>query len=465
MNPKVPDQTGATSYVDYRPSNCKCGAKIQPHQVRCPKCGRKQTLLFEGLDRLYEDDLDGLVGTLERMAAKSPKDSMLLGQLAGAHVLKGEYEKGRDLYKRALALDPDFAEAHLNLGVILAHLGDDDSAVREFKEFIRLDVHSPRVERALRAISSIRKIPYEDALAEAGMSKKAKEQHRKSKEARARVEVTKSLPEPGSLEKTMRRGSIYIPKGKIIPKRQWGPIDIFLWLLVAVSVAAWYIWPMQVRAMIDDMVGDLENQYVFSVAVGNLPGTPVFEQEETEQAAAQDVHAIINDKPETESYLPLARNNRWEYVSYDTLDPSGAGSRENVSTMVMRVSGVANESLGIWRVLNGTETIHLTEKPNGIFSVRNPRIPWSSMITQVPYPPDIGRSARDGIQTVTVESVEVIQTELGYFRCVKLHYTLTEPEGMEWFSWYGQGVGLVKYMGKSLDNVYHVRELRSYELH
>lgn len=52
---------------------------------------------------------------------------------------RGEYAKAIPHYLRALALRPAYAEAHVNYGVSLAQLGRFDEAVAEFTEAVRLD--------------------------------------------------------------------------------------------------------------------------------------------------------------------------------------------------------------------------------------------------------------------------------------------------------------------------------------
>jgi tetratricopeptide (TPR) repeat protein len=467
MNPKIPDQPGATYYIDYRPAKCRCSYMLQPHQLVCPNCGRKQTLLFQGLDRLYEDDIEGLIKTFERMAEKSPNDAMLLDQLAGSYLLNGEYEKAKATYQKALKSDPMLAEAHLNLGGVLGYLGEKEAAIKELKEFVRLDLHSPRVERALRAIASLEGRSYEDVLAETGAKGKGIRPDRELRRSRsARRE------EPKAIDRKMARGTMYSSMVRAVEpmvraKRAFGVFDVVLWLFALAVIGMIYFMPEKVEAFVNNALTDMETQYMFTAESGDLPGTPIFHDivlSEDEEEEEEEVPAgIINENPESDSYFPLARDNRWEYATYDTANARGEGTRSNESSVVVRVTGISNSFHHIWRIHNGSDTVFFVERNDGVYSVVGPNGPMSLLITQVPYPPAIGTVRDDDGQIMEVMGEEIVDTSMGMFRCIKIHYT-QEATGKQWWTWYGQGVGVVKSVVREGGGMYHARELVSYEL-
>ncbi len=459
MWPTSPDRPAATTYIDYRPSRCRCGAIVQPHEVVCARCDRRQNLLFSDLDRLHEKDLDGLLEHHRREVDANPNDHLRLYNLAGVYLLRGAYEAAANLYRRVTEMQPAFPEAHLNLGGVLAFLGDNEGAVREFKEFVRLDIHSPKVERAIRAICSIKNIPYEDAVREAG--------------------VKDIVPRPQSAvmpPPLPRSGTMYYPPPPLrrIPRRSWGVIDIFLLFIIVAAVAAWFIFPAQSRSVLSAPAGVLESRYKFSVTNEKLQeaqktGESADQAGQTSTADQEDETAsrqpeVINANPLTESYFPAAAGNRWVFLTYDTRDPSGGGSRIRQSTTEILVKRLADAQRGIWEIETGGDTVYFLEKSTGLYSVNSLSKVWSTAVLQIPYPPTVGRSLTDSGQTVTVEAVEVVSVPAGSFECVKLHYTLEEP-GMEWYTWYGRDVGPVKYMSIDRTGTYEIRELTSYELH
>ncbi len=132
--------------------------------------------------------------------------------------------------------------------------------------------------------------------------------------------------------------------------------------------------------------------------------------------------------------------------------------------MVIEVIALADGSTGAYRVMSAAQVQYLLERPDGVYSASRPDAPWWGMVCQIPYPPEDGKTETSGSQTCTVEGTELVETSLGTFMCVKIHYTVSEPEGLEWTAWFGQGIGLVKYIGWGRDLVYHVRELRNYHL-
>jgi hypothetical protein len=424
---------------------------VQPHDPVCRNCGRKQNLLAIGLDRIYEDDLESLLSYSRDKAAEDPGDYSRTYNLAGAELLNGHYEAARELYKRVIDVNPDFPDAHLNLGVVHAHLGAADEAVAEFKKYIDLDIHSPRVERVLRAICSIKNIPYEDALYETGVSPSLK-----GRPVKIQHPAKKGLPTRAV------GGTMYGQVEQVAPKpRAWGAIDTFFLLIACCAVLAWFLLPIQTKSAINSAISGFQDRYSFSVTSEAIAAVPGDEEDTGEETGP----AIINANPGTSSYLPLDTGNRWEYISYDSRSPLGTGRRENESIVEMRVMGYESEEQEIWRVRNGSAEVYYVEKSNGLYSILNPDHPWSTQLIQVPYPPTDGVTRSDLDQTVTVIGTEMVETSMGLFECVKLKYTLPEPPGMEWYAWYGRGVGLVKYIGGGRDGTYHVREIRSYELH
>jgi hypothetical protein len=52
-----------------------------------------------------------------------------------------------------LQLEPDFADAHANLGLVLAELGRMDEAMQQWETAVRLD---PKQENARRALERVR---------------------------------------------------------------------------------------------------------------------------------------------------------------------------------------------------------------------------------------------------------------------------------------------------------------------
>jgi hypothetical protein len=417
-------------------------------------CGRKQNLLFEGLEKVQSDDIESLITKLESETAKSPYDYIKMFRLANAHALRGRFEIARDIYRKILTMKPDFTPARLNLATSMAILGDNDAAVAEFRQFVRHDPHSPKAERAIRAICSIKNIPYEDALKETVMP--------------LPVRRPAGSPPKGrigsGLERKFGAGTTVLPRPKKV-NHFWTVFDGMLILIILFGVAAWFVFPAQSKSLLASAVTYLENPFSFEVT--NEAATPESSGESgtvqpPEQTPTGPV--VLNLNPTTDSYLPLQTGNTWSYITYDTASLSPNARHENTGIRTMEVSGLAHEGNQVWSVDNNGAPVFYVEKSNGLFSVEDPSAPWSNLIPVVPYPAEPGKSVTTRGQTVTIEAQEDITAPAGTFRCIRLKYTLAEPQGLEWTAWYGRGVGLVKYQGLSLDGMYHVFELRDFRL-
>jgi tetratricopeptide (TPR) repeat protein len=83
--------------------------------------------------------LDESIAALEAAVKASPKQPVFLNQLGVSWRHKGQFTKAREAYESALALDPDYADAHLNLGVLLdLYLGDSSLALVHYERYLAL---------------------------------------------------------------------------------------------------------------------------------------------------------------------------------------------------------------------------------------------------------------------------------------------------------------------------------------
>jgi len=68
---------------------------------------------------------------IERCSALYPEDPVLMGDLGSAYETTGELARAEEAYRRALELDPDFADLRLRLGTLLLRRGAVSEAERE----------------------------------------------------------------------------------------------------------------------------------------------------------------------------------------------------------------------------------------------------------------------------------------------------------------------------------------------
>jgi tetratricopeptide (TPR) repeat protein len=82
---------------------------------------------------------DESIAALEQAVKVSPKQPVFHNQLAISYRHKGQFQKARNAYEQALALDDAYADAHLNLGVLLdLYLADPSLALVHYERYIAL---------------------------------------------------------------------------------------------------------------------------------------------------------------------------------------------------------------------------------------------------------------------------------------------------------------------------------------
>jgi tetratricopeptide (TPR) repeat protein len=82
---------------------------------------------------------DESIAALERAVKASPRQPTFYNQLGVSHRHKGQFKQAREAYESALALDPAYADAHLNLGVLLdLYLGETALALVHYERYLAL---------------------------------------------------------------------------------------------------------------------------------------------------------------------------------------------------------------------------------------------------------------------------------------------------------------------------------------
>ena len=87
-----------------------------------------------------------ILQTAAGRAAATQDPSALASFRAGlAAQQQGNAQRAADAYRRAIEIDPDYAEAHANLGVVLARMGKYEEAVASYERALRIN---PRLNAA-----------------------------------------------------------------------------------------------------------------------------------------------------------------------------------------------------------------------------------------------------------------------------------------------------------------------------
>src|SRR5262249_45057214 len=108
------------------------------------------------LRQATRDSIDRAVAAFEDATRHDPEYAIAWAALGGAYGLKGSFlsipdmlTQAMDIERRALAIDPNLAEAHMFLGTTLLTLGRVDAAIAEIREALRLEPDNGQAHQAL----------------------------------------------------------------------------------------------------------------------------------------------------------------------------------------------------------------------------------------------------------------------------------------------------------------------------
>jgi tetratricopeptide (TPR) repeat protein len=103
----------------------------------------------------YIQDVDGALRAGEVAVQRAPKNADAHYTLGLAQQRKGQFPAAEKSFLQALALNPDYADAHLSLGDLYAlDLKDKDKAVTAYTQYLKAGGQEPRVKAFLEQAGS-----------------------------------------------------------------------------------------------------------------------------------------------------------------------------------------------------------------------------------------------------------------------------------------------------------------------
>jgi tetratricopeptide (TPR) repeat protein len=106
----------------------------------------------EAAASLAAGDLQRAESELQALLRATPTDVHALNLLAIVRVQQKREDEAEALFKQAIAIQPDFANAHAGLGLLYAQMGKNDLAVPTLQETLKLDPGRKDVQAVLVGI-------------------------------------------------------------------------------------------------------------------------------------------------------------------------------------------------------------------------------------------------------------------------------------------------------------------------
>lgn len=104
---------------------------------------------FAGTEQLQSECLDLQTELVEGRLKEDPQDPRLYVYLGIAAGRRGELSEAKNLFSKALELNPSSAVAHDNLGILLAREGKVEPALSHFRTAVRLEPDNPQFQQHL----------------------------------------------------------------------------------------------------------------------------------------------------------------------------------------------------------------------------------------------------------------------------------------------------------------------------
>ena len=131
-------------------------AGIEKRETRSVEAYASYARGMMNLRQATRESIDRAIAAFEDATRHDPEYAIAWAALGGAYGLKGNFlsidemlHKAIELERRALAIDPDFADAHMWLGSALLALGKSDEAIVSIREAIRLEPDNGQAHQGL----------------------------------------------------------------------------------------------------------------------------------------------------------------------------------------------------------------------------------------------------------------------------------------------------------------------------
>ena len=131
-------------------------AQIEKQETRSVEAYESYARGMMNLRQATRESMDRAIVAFEDATEHDPEYAIAWAALGNAYALKGAFlsvpemlHKAIDIERRALAIDPELADAHMTLGMALVNLGQVDEGIVEIREAIRLEPDNGQAHQSL----------------------------------------------------------------------------------------------------------------------------------------------------------------------------------------------------------------------------------------------------------------------------------------------------------------------------
>jgi len=127
-----------------------CGTEADKNAKFCPECGAG----FQDPEGASTSEaMIQMAGEFERAVRENPEDTTARYDLGLARMYDRKWGPAAEQFQKVIELEPGFADAHANLSVCLAKLGQPERALDEVERAIELDPGKKRYRKIKRQLT------------------------------------------------------------------------------------------------------------------------------------------------------------------------------------------------------------------------------------------------------------------------------------------------------------------------
>ncbi|MGC9317184.1 MAG: tetratricopeptide repeat protein [Armatimonadota bacterium] len=124
-----------------------CGTRVDEDANFCPECGA--SLAQEETSQAVRD----MAQEYASQVRERPEDTAARYGLALARMYERKWGQAAEQFQKVLELEPEYADAHANLAVCMARLGQPERALEAVERAIELEPDKKRYRRIRRQLT------------------------------------------------------------------------------------------------------------------------------------------------------------------------------------------------------------------------------------------------------------------------------------------------------------------------